>query len=305
MSAVIGTGNFPKALSPGVLAFWSLPDQYPAQWEGLVNDIEKSERAYEEVVQTIAFAPAVVKPQGRQIATDSMVQGYTTRITAVTYGLQYAITMEARDDNQYEKLARQYTQSLKDSHSQATNIVVANVFNFGFNSALQTIGDGQAFFSLTHPSEGGAFANMSATPSALSEASVEDMVVAVSNFRDPRGNRAVYSPLKLQVGTANQFVAERVLKSMLQNDTGNNAINALKAKRAIPEGYDVNHFFTNANAYFLKNKVAQNTGVLFIDRQRPTLRSSNDENTLNMLVSAVQRFGVGVSDPRCYYGNAG
>jgi hypothetical protein len=305
MSAVIGTGNFPKALAPGVLAFWDLPPEYTPEYLSLVNDVVESEKAYEDIVQVVPFGTAPVKPQGRMSAADSMVQGYTTRATNVTYALQFANTLEESQDNLYPKLQRQRINSLKRAHNAARETVTANVLNFGFNSALQVIGDGQALFSLTHPSDGGAFANTFAVQADMSEATLEDMVVAVNSFRDPRGNRADYTPDMLICGVANQFTAARILNSVQQNDTGNNAINALRSQKAIPNGFMLAHYLTDTNAFFLKNKLPDNQGFIFVDRMKPVIKKDNDFGTQNELVMAYQRFCVAVSDPRCYFGSSG
>lgn len=307
MSGVNGTGNHPKALWPGVKTwFGNSYESFEKQYAMLVTSMETSDKAYEEVVQDTGFVTAPVKAQGSGIAYDSNVQGYTTRATNVTYALGYAVTMEELADNQYEKVSMARSKALAFSHAQAREIVTANVLNNGFSSALQVIGDGQAFFSTTHPfTSGGTFANKSTVDADLSEASLEDGLILVRGFATDKGQPIRVAPKKLIVARQNEYNAARILKSILQNDTSNNAINAIRATGALPEGYMVCDYLTDTNAWFIKNDIPTGSGFMFFDRMPVTFDKDNDFNTKNALASAVQRFSVAVADPRCYFGSSG
>jgi len=304
---VISTGNHPKALWPGVAVwFGNSYDSYPAEWKELVTDIKTSDKNYEEVVQDTGFAIAPVKAQGSGIAYDANVQGYTTRATHVTYALGYAVTMEELQDNQYEAVSMARAKANAFSQAQTRELVVANGLNKGFSTALQVIGDGAAFFSTSHPlSNGGTFSNTPATQVDLSEASLEDALIAIAGFTNDRGLQIAVRPKKLVVSRQNQFNAARILKSTYQNDTANNAINAIKAMNILPDNYVVNHYLTDVNAWFVQNEIPTGSGFTFWERMPVTFDKDNDFNTKNALASSITRFSVAVADPRCYYGVSG
>lgn len=304
---VIATGNHPKALWPGVaVGFGNSYDSYPAEWKGLVSDVKTSDKNYEEVVQDTGFAIAPAKAQGAGIAYDANVQGYVTRATHVTYALGYAVTMEELQDNQYEAVSMARAKANAFSQAQTRELVVANVLNKGFSTALQVIGDGAAFFSTSHPlSNGGSFANTPTTQADLSEASLEDALIAIAGFTNDRGLQIAVMPKKLVVSRQNQFNAARIMKSSLQNDTANNAINAMKVMGVLPEGFEVNHYLTDTNAWFVKNAIPSGSGFTFWERMPVTFDKDNDFNTKNALASSITRFSVAVADPRCYYGVSG
>jgi len=306
MSGVIGTGNHPKALLPGVKTwFGNSYETFDKEWDKIICGQSPSSLNFEEVVQDNGFGVAQVKAQGTGITYDANVQGYVTRATHVTYGLGYAVTMEEIQDGQYEKVSMARAKALAFSHAQARETVVANVLNNGFNTSLQIIGDGAAFFSVSHPSSAGNFANKPATDVDLSEASLEDALIAIAGFNNDKGQPIRVIPKLLVVGRQNEYNAARILKSVLQNDSANNAINAIRATNSLPDGYMVSHYVTDTNAWFIKNNIPQGSGFMFYDRMPVTFDKDNDFGTKNALASAVQRFSVAVADPRCYYGSSG
>lgn len=304
---VISTGNHPKALWPGVYAwFGNTYNQYPAEWRVLCNDVKDSSKNYEDIVQDTGFSIAPVKPQGAGMSYQANVQGYTGRATHVTYALGYQVTMEELQDDQYEAVSMVRAKALAFSHNQARENVVANVFNNGFSTTFQTIADGAAFFSTAHPfTSGGTWSNKPATDVDLSEASLEDALVAVAGFVNDKGLVIAVQPRQLVVSRQNQFNAARILQSVYQNDTANNAINAIRAMNILPDNFTVNHYLTDTNAWFVKNDIPTGSGVTFFERMPVTFDKDNDFNTKNALASAVTRFSVVVSDPRCYYGSSG
>lgn len=304
---VITTGAHPKALWPGVaLWFGNTYNNYPAEWKQTINDFKTSEKNYEDIVQDTGFSLAPVKPQGAGLAYDANVQGYVGRATHVTYGLGYAVTMEELEDDQYEAVSMVRAKALAFSHNQTRENVVANVFNKGFSSSLQTIADGVAFFSTAHPfTSGGTFANKPTTDVDLSEASLEDALIAIAGFTNDKGLIISVQPKMLLVSRQNQFNAARILKSVYQNDTAMNAINAIKAMNVLPEDFMVNHYLTDVNAWFVKNDIPTGSGLTFFERKAVTFDKDNDFDSKNALASAVTRFSVVVSDPRCYYGTSG
>lgn len=278
---------------------------YPEEWRQTVNAIETSDKNYEDVVQDTPFSLAPVKAQGDGIYYDANVQGYTTRATHVTYALGYAVTMEELQDNLYEKVSKARARANAFSQRTTREIVVANVLNNGFDTNFP-IGDGAAFFSTSHPyTMGGTFANKPTTDADLSETTLEDALIAIAGFKDDAGKQIMVMPRTLVVARQNQFNASRIMDSLYQNDTANNAINAIRATGSLPGGFFVNHYLTDSNAWFVKNDIPSGSGFVFYERMPLTFDQDNDFNTKNALAASVTRFSVAVSDPRCYFGSSG
>lgn len=303
---VITTGAHPKALWPGVKAWWGNSyDEYPEEWRKTVNQVTTSDMDYEDVVQDTGFSLAPVKPQGAPLFYDANVQGYTTRAVHVTYALGYAVTMEELQDNKYEKVSMARARANAFSQRLTRENVVANVLNRGFN-ATYLIGDGVQFFSTAHPmTSGGTFANTPTTQVDLSEASVEDALIAIAGFTNDKGLQIQVMPKKLIVSRQNIFNAQRILGSTYTPDTGNNAINAIKSMNMLPEGVLVNHYLTDVNAWFIQNEIPDGSGFVFYERMALTFDQDNDFVTKNALAASVTRFSVAVSDPRCMWGTSG
>lgn len=305
---VISTGSHPKDLWPGVFAwFGNTYEQYPAEWKALINDFKTSEKNFEDIVQDTGFSLAPVKAQGAGIAYDANIQGYIGRATHVTYANGYAVTMEELEDSQYVEVSMARAKALAFSHNQTRENIVAGIFNKGFSSSLQTIADGSAFFSTSHAftSSTGTWSNRAATDVDLSESSLEDGLIAIAGYVNDKQLAIAIRPKKLIVSRQNTFNASRILQSTYQNDTANNAINAVRAMNMLPEGFVVNHYLTDVNAWFIQNDIPTGSGVTFFERKAVTFDKDNDFNSKNALASAVTRFSVLVSDPRCGYGSSG
>ena len=303
---VITTGAHPKAMWPGVKAFWgNYYDEWDEQWKDLVNSIETSDMAFEDVVQDTGFGLAPVKPQGQALFYEANVQGYTTRAVHVTYALGYQVTLEELQDNLYEKVSKARARANAFSQRLTKENVVANVLNRGFNASY-LIGDGSTFFSTSHAlTSGGTFSNKPTTDVDLSEASVEDAIIAIAGFQNDKGLPIMVKPKALIVSRQNIFNATRIMQSTYTPDSANNAINAIKALDYMPDGVKVNIYLTDVNAWFIKNDIPDGSGFVLYDRMAPTLDQDNDFATKNALASSMARYSVAVSDPRCYFGTSG
>ena len=302
MAGVITTGSAPKLLWPGVAAFWG---QKYKEHEMLYRDlfeIKSSDKAYEEDVEIIGFGLAPVKEQGTSVQYDTWRQGVTTRYQNKTYGLGFIVTKEEIDDNQYMKVAMERTARLAFSMRTTKEIVCANVYNRAFNSAFPG-GDGQALLSLTHPTDAGNQSNRLAVDADLSEAAVEDLCIQIKDTEDSRGLRINLSPKKLALPSELMFVGDRILGSVLQNDTANNAINALRSMSAIRDGYCTNTYLTDPDAWFIRTD-AEN-GMTFYNREDTKFSEDNDFDTENMKFKALMRFEPGWSDWRGLFGSPG
>lgn len=303
MTGIINTGTHPKALWPGVHTMFGMSYQGRDEWRDLVH-VTTSDKHREEMVQNNGFGLAAIKAQGASIGYDTTSQGGTATAFHVVYGLGYIITREAIEDNLYEKLAMARAKALKRAMVETKNTVVANWFNRGFDTNYTVGPDAKPMFSASHPSTSGDQSNLLGTPADLSEAALEDLVIQVNGAVDDRGNKVVLQSRALMIPRQLEFEAARILKSIQQNDTANNAINALRAQGTFPDGFKVNHFFTDPDAWFIKTDLSDGELTLF-QRRELEFTKDNDFGTENALAKATERYSLQVGDFRGYYGSAG
>jgi hypothetical protein len=289
MSApIITTGNIAKLLWPGLNARWGAAyTEHPVEYTDLV-DVFSSDLAYEEDQEMTGFGLAPIKTQGASIVYDTAGQGTTTRYTHIAYGLGFIITHEAIADNQYEKVGMQRTGSLAFSFRQTKENVVANLYNRGFSTSYP-IADAAALLSTAHPSLSGNQSNTLATAADMSEASLEDLAVQIMQAVNSRGMKIALMPRSLIVPTNLAFEATRILKSTGQNDSANNAINALKAMGVFPDGVKVNHYLTDTDAFFIRTNAPE--GLKLFQREEATFAQDGDFDTSNLKYKGYERYG--------------
>jgi hypothetical protein len=297
----INTGTHPKALWPGVKSWFGLEyDKHEVQWTALF-DLETSNKRYEEEVEQIGFGLATVKPEGESLSYDSASQGYVSRYTHVAYAIGYMVTHEEMKDNLYEEVSRRRAPDLAFSMRQTEEIVHANVYNRAFTTGFNG-GDGVVLCSSAHPTVYGNQSNL-LTGADLSEVALEDALIAIGDARDARGRKINLKAQSLHISTADQFEAIRILKSVLQNDSANNAINALKASGAFPGGAKVNNYFTSTSAWFIRTNARR--GMRHFTREEAMFDQDNDFDTKNAKAAVYARWSQGWSDWRGVWGNPG
>lgn len=299
---VINTGSHPKLLWPGVRAIWGqVYAEHAAEYPDLYT-WDTSDRAYEENVQVTGFGLATVKPEGNSGTFDSEVQGIITRFQHIAYSLGYMVTYEESQDNQYAQVASRRATANAFSMNQTIETVAAFLYNNAFSNTYFTTGDGVALCSASHVrATGGTYSN-ALTPSAdLSEAALEDLCIQIMNVQNDRGLQVSIMPQSLHVSTAEWFNANRIMKSVLQSDTGNNNINVLKATNAFPGGIKMNHYFTQPSTWFVRTNCPE--GMTAFWRQRPDLQQDNDFDTRNSKALSYMRLSVGCTDPRGIFGS--
>lgn len=302
MSGVISTGNHPKALWPGIKAWFGRKYQEHQEEYSQIFDRSPSNKAYEERVQLTGFGLAPVKPQGQGVSYDSENQGYVSRLTNVTYALGYIVTMEEREDGLYEEVSMRRSGALAFSMRQTKENVGANIFNRAFNSSY-TGGDGKELCATDHPTRDGTQSNELSVAADLSEASLEDLCILVMGAKNTRGLKINLMPRKLIVPRQLVFEAERILKSTLQNDTANNAINALRSSGMFPDGAAVNHYLSDPDAFFVKTNCPE--GLIYQERKALAFTRDNDFDTENAKAKAVERYVFGWADWNAVYGSPG
>ena len=303
---VINTGSLAKALWPGVSTFYGEAyKEWPVEWTDLF-DQEESTKAYEEDVGISGFGLAELVDEGGKTPYDEGKQGFVSRYINRTYRKGFVVTMEAMDDAQYGDigiLGKKKAEALKFSMLQTKEIIGANVYNRAFNSSY-VFGDGKPMCSTVHPrTAGGTFSNCAAIPSDLSEASLEQACIDIGALVNDRGLLISVMPATLIVPKELVFEAHRILQSTLQNDTANNAINALRSMNIFPGGAKVNHYLTDPDAWFIRTNCPEGTKMK--NRKDISFGMDNDTDTFNAKFYAFFRCSFGLTDPRGVYGNAG
>jgi len=292
-----------KELLPGLNALFGLEYARYGEEHKELYEIETSERSFEEETKLSGFSAAPVKNEGSAIAYDNAQEAWTTRYNHETIALGFAITEEAIEDNLYDSLSARYTKGLARAMAYTKQIKAAATLNNGFSAAYAG-GDGVALFSASHPLvNGGVNANTPSTQADLNETSLEAAVIAIAAWTDERGLLIAAKPKKLVIPPALMFVATRLLETSLRVGTNNNDINAIKNNGSIPEGYTVNHYLTDTNAWFLTTDVP-NGLKMFV---RTPLQNSmdGDFDTGNVRYKARERYSFGWSDPLGVFGSSG
>jgi hypothetical protein len=302
---VINTGSFAKALWPGINKWYGEAyKEWPVEYKNLFDE-EKSTKAYEEDVGVSGFGLAGEKSEGAPLSYDEASQAFTDRYVHKTYALGFIVTEEAMEDNQYNLsvLGKKQAQALAFSMRQTKEVLGANIYNRAFTAGY-TYGDGVILCSNAHPNKaGGTFSNVPVVAADLSEASLEQACIDIADYRNDRGLRISMMPKTLNIPKELMFEAERILKSTLQNDTANNAINALKSTGMFSGGVQVNHYFTDADAWFIRTNCLD--GMKFMNRRATRFGMDDDFDTSNAKFKASFRCSFGNTDPRAIYGSAG
>lgn len=302
MAGVITTGNHPKALWPGIKAWWGrVYDEHVEEFTDLF-DVETSSRAYEEDVEVTGFGLAPVKAEGAGVSYDSESQQTVSRYTHVAYALGYIVTYEELSDNLYEMVSKRRSQALAFSMRQTKENVHANVYNRGFNSSF-TGGDSKELLATDHPTLSGDQSNELAVAADLSEASLEDLIIDIMGATNSRGLKISLMPRCIIVPRQLWFETNRILQSTLQNDTANNAVNVLRATNALPEGIKVNHYLTDADAWFIRTNVPR--GLISYQREAASFTMDNDFDTSNAKSKCYERYVPKWTDFRGLFGSPG
>jgi hypothetical protein len=292
-----------KELLPGLNALFGMEYARYGEEHKEIFETETSERSFEEETKLSGFGTAPVKNEGSSIAYDNAQEAWTARYNHETIALGFSLTEEAIEDNLYDSLSSRYTKSLARAMSYTKQTKAAAILNNGF-SASYPGGDGVALFSNAHPLvNGGTNSNIPSTAADLNETSLEAAVIQIAAWTDERGLLIAAKPKKLVIATANMFVATRLLNTELRVGTADNDINAIKNNGSIPEGYTVNHFLTNPDAWFLTTDVPN--GLKHFVRTPMSTSMDGDFDTGNVRYKARERYSFGWSDPLGVYGSEG
>ena len=298
----ISRNQLVKELEPGLNALFGLEyNRYENQHEEIFTK-ETSDRAFEEEVMLSGFGNAGVKPEGSAVTFDNAQETYTSRYQHETVALAFSITEEAIEDNLYDRLSSRYTKALARSMANTKQIKAANVLNRAFNSSF-TGGDGKELCATDHPTIFGTVSNELATSADLNETSLEQALIDINAFTDERGLKIAARGMKLIIPSDLQFTAQRIMNSDNRVGTADNDINAIKSMGMIPQGYVVNNYLTDTDAFFIITDVPN--GLKYFERSPIKTSMEGDFDTGNVRYKARERYSFGFSDFRGIFGSPG
>ena len=299
-----------KELEPGLNALFGLEYKNYENQHAEIFDTENSDRAFEEEVMLSGFDKAAVKSEGSGVVYDSAQETFTARYQHETIALAFAITEEAIEDNLYDKISTRYTKALARSMAQTKQVKAAAVLNNAFDSTAQAGGDGASLCSgqtanraAGHPTVAGKFVNELLVSADLSETSIEQSLIDIGQLTDERGLKIAARGMKLIIPSELQFTAERIMKSAQRVGTADNDTNAIASMGMIPQGYVVNNFLSDPDAFFIKTDVPN--GLKHMVRAPIKTALEGDFETGNVRYKARERYSFGFSDPRGIFGSPG
>jgi len=301
-----------KELLPGLNALFGLEYEKYDDEHTLIYETESSDRSFEEEVKLSGFAAAPVKNEGSSISYDSAQESFTARYNHETIATGFSITEEAMEDNLYDSLSARYTKALARAMAYTKQVKAASPLNNGFTNAYQS-GDGVNLFTAVgdgvaggggHPTVGGGFnSNRPATGADSNETSLENAIITIAGYTDERGLLIAARPTRLIVPPNLMFVADRLLETTQRVGTADNDLNAIRNMGAVPEGYSVNHYLTDTNAFFVMTDIPN--GLKHFERTALETSMDGDFDTGNVRYKARERYSFGVSDPLGIYGSPG
>jgi len=298
----ISRNQLVKELEPGLNALFGLEYNRYENQHAEIFTTETSDRAFEEEVMLSGFANASVKPEGSAVTFDNAQETYTSRYQHETVALAFSITEEAIEDNLYDRLSSRYTKALARSMANTKQVKAANVLNRAFNSSFAG-GDGKELCATDHPTIFGTVKNELSTAADLSETSLEQALIDINAFTDERGLKVAARGVKMIIPSELQFTAERIMNSANRVGTADNDINAVKSMGMIPQGYSVNNYLTDSDAFFIITDVPN--GLKYFERSPIKTSMEGDFDTGNVRYKARERYSFGFSDFRGIFGSPG
>ena len=300
----ISRSQLVKELEPGLNALFGLEYKQYENQHAEIYTTESSDRAFEEEVMLSGFANAQVKGEGSGVSFDEAQETFTARYTHETVALAFAITEEAIEDNLYDRLASRYTKALARSMSNAKQVKSVEPLIQGLPTTNNfDSGDGVSLFNTAHPTVAGTFANTLATQADLNETSLEQSMIDIAQMTDERGLRIAARGVKMIIPSELQFTAERLMKSQGRTGTADNDINAIVSMGMVPQGYRVNNYLTDSDAFYILTDIPN--GMKMFNRAPLTTAMEGDFDTGNVRYKARERYSFGVSDPRGIFGVEG
>lgn len=302
----ITTGTAPRLLEPGIRKLWDdLGKEAKTPHYTKMFDVIKSTKKTETYQEMSNFGELEEKAEGDALKYQDMTQGVTTKGTNVAYAGGFKVTREQIADDQYKYVAEKGVRALRYSCAQTRERVAADFYANSFTSNGN--GDGVSLINTAHPVINGTQSNRLAIDADLSEASLEDLLIQVSNVKGSTGLNMNLTGRSLIVSPKNQFEATRILNSVLQSGSANNDVNAIRDMGMLPEGVVINpHLTANASdAFFVRTDVMSGEGLIWQNREDPTFERDSDFDSKNLKYSVYDRYAAVAADWRSIFGSAG
>jgi len=299
----ISRGQLVKELEPGLNALFGLEYKRYENQHAEIYSTESSDRAFEEEVMLSGFANAQVKAEGSGVTFDNAQETFTARYSHETVALAFAITEEAIEDNLYDRLSSRYTKALARSMANTKQVKSVNPLINGLPGGSFTSGDGVTLINTSHPTIAGTVSNTLATAADLNETSLEQSLIDIAGMTDERGLKIAARGLKMIIPSELQFTAERLMKSQGRVGTADNDVNAIASMGMIPQGYRVNNFLTDTDAFYIMTDVPN--GMKYFERSPIKTAMEGDFDTGNVRYKARERYSFGVSDFRGIFASPG
>ena len=299
----ISRSQLVKELEPGLNALFGLEYKRYENQHAEIYTTESSDRAFEEEVMLSGFAQAQVKPEGSGVTFDNAQETYTARYSHETIALAFSITEEAIEDNLYDRLASRYTKALARSMANTKQVKAVSPLINGLPSGSFTSGDGVSLFNTSHPTISGTVKNTLTVAADLNETSLEQSLIDIAAMTDERGLKIAARGVKMIIPSELQFTAERLMKSQGRVGTADNDVNAIVSMGMIPQGYRINNFLTDTDAFYILTDVPN--GMKYFERAPIKTAMEGDFDTGNVRYKARERYSFGVSDFRGIFASPG
>ena len=299
----ISRGQLVKELEPGLNALFGLEYKRYENQHAEIYTTESSDRAFEEEVMLSGFAQAQVKPEGSGVSFDNAQETYTARYSHETIALAFAVTEEAIEDNLYDQISSRYTKALARSMANTKQVKSVIPLINGLPGGSFQSGDGVTLFNTSHPTISGTVSNTLAVAADLNETSLEQSLIDIAAMTDERGLKIAARGVKMIVPSELQFTAERLMKTQGRTATADNDINAIASMGMVPQGYRVNNFLTDTDAFYIITDVPN--GMKYFERSPIKTAMEGDFDTGNVRYKARERYSFGVSDYRGIFASPG
>ena len=277
-------------------------NQRADEWAEVFDEFTGTPRNYHEEPVLYGMGAAPELPDGQPVTYQSGGVLFIQRYLYKVYGLAYALTKVLVEDGDHIRLGQIFSKHLAQSLIETKETLCANVLNRAFNSSYAG-GDGVELCSASHPIAGGTFSNILSTSAALSQTSLEQMLIQIRNAVDNNGKRIRLTPKQLVTGPSNVFQAEVLLKSALRTGTTNNDINPVKSMGLLSSGQANLSRITSTTMWGVQTDAQE--GLKLAMRRKLEKSMEGDFETDSMRYKATERYAVGWTDPRAFFGTPG
>ena len=277
-------------------------DQRADEWKQVFNESKGIARTYHEEPVLYGFGAAPELPDGMAVTYQSGGILFNQRYVYKVYGLAFALTKVLVEDGDHIRIGQTYAKHLAQSLIETKETLAANILNRAFNGSY-TGGDGVSLISTAHPLVSGTFSNQLTSPAALSQTSLEQILIQLRNAVDNNGKRIRLTPRKIVTGPANVFQAELLINNQYRVSSADRDMNPVKSMGLLSGGQANISRMTSTTAWFVQTDAQE--GMKCLMRRALDKSMEGDFETDSMRYKATERYALGWTDPRALFGTAG